>query len=147
MVGRIRTSSAATTALTGFGVIQRFPCQQPRDTLAAMIVEIRTYRVVPGELDDFVAAMNGVRPMLARYGIDVVATGPSMTADDGEHAYLIRAFPSIDERERLEESFYGSAEWRDGPRASILDRIESYHTVVLDLPDAAVAGLRQLPSP
>ena len=109
-----------------------------------MIVEIRTYRVVPGELDDFVAAMNGVRPMLASYGIDVVAAGPSMTADDGEHAYLIRAFPSLEERERLEETFYGSADWRDGPRASIMDRLQSYHTVVLDLPRAAVEGLRGL---
>ncbi len=108
-----------------------------------MIVEIRTYRIVPGQLDDFVAAMTMVRPMLARYGIDVVAAGPSIAADDGEHAYLIRAFASIDERERLEESFYGSAEWRDGPRASIMDRIETYHTVVLDLPDAAVDSLRQ----
>lgn len=107
-----------------------------------MICEIRTYRVSPGVLDDFVAAMREVLPTLSSYGIDVVACDRSLVADEGDHAYLIRAFESLSERDRLEVAFYGSSEWNDGARSRILGMIETYHTVVLDLPEEAVNALR-----
>lgn len=81
--------------------------------------------------------------MLAEYGIDVVAMAPSVTADEGEHAALLRAFDSLADRERQEAAFYGSAEWRDGPRSTVMEPIESYHTVVLDVSPAAVDALRR----
>ena len=40
----------------------------------------------------------------------------------------------------------GSAEWRDGPRDSILALIESYATIVLMLDDLVVQGLRRAPA-
>ncbi|HVK20737.1 MAG TPA: hypothetical protein VM677_05205 [Actinokineospora sp.] len=107
-----------------------------------MILEIRTYKVKPGRLDDLVAVMREVRPMLVEAGIDVVDLGPSLVPDEGDHAYLIRAFTSLSERDRLEEAFYGSDAWRDGPRARVLDPIDSYQTVVLDVREAVVEGLR-----
>lgn len=110
--------------------------------LLVMILEIRTYQVLPGRLDEFVAAIAAVRPLLAEYGIDVVAAGPSVVADEGDHAYLMRAFASIEERARQEEQFYGSGDWRRGPRQSVLDPIDSYHTVILEVDIAAIDALR-----
>jgi len=108
-----------------------------------VILELRTYRLKPGTRDEFVRVMREVVPMLARHGIDVVDCGPSLVAEDGaEEAYLIRAFASIAERETLEDGFYGSDEWRQGPREAIVSRIESYHTIVIEVSEAAVAALR-----
>lgn len=107
-----------------------------------MILEIRTYKVLPGRVSELVAAMAAARPLLDRYGIDVVATGASLVEDEGEHAYLIRAFDSIEERDRLEEAFYGSDDWRSGPRESVLAPIDSYQTVVIEVEPATVEALR-----
>ena len=97
-----------------------------------MFLEIRTYRLRPGTRDEFVAAMAAAHPLLARYGIDVVDFGASLVAEDGhEEAYLIRRFASLEERAEKEDAFYGSADWRDGPRAAVVAPIESYHTIVL----------------
>ena len=106
-----------------------------------MIVEIRTYRLKPGTIEDFVAVMrNQAAPLLAAAGLDVVACGRSLVDDD---AYLIRAFPSLEEREAQEDAFYSSAVWREGPREAIVSRIESYHTVVIELDKAVVDGMRR----
>ncbi|HSQ61543.1 MAG TPA: hypothetical protein VLT84_14165 [Acidobacteriota bacterium] len=40
-------------------------------------------------------------------------------------------------------AFYGRAEWREGPRDSIVALIETYTTAVVALSDAAVAELRE----
>ncbi|MFE9693294.1 NIPSNAP family protein [Micromonospora sp. NPDC005806] len=104
-----------------------------------MILEIRTYRLRPGTSEEFVRVMRQeAAPLLARFGIQVVAAGASLVREDGhEEAYLIRAFPSLAVRDEQEEAFYGSDAWRDGPREAILSRIESYHTVVLETSEAA----------
>ena len=98
------------------------------------ILEIRTYRLRPGTQQEFVRVMREqVLPLLADAGIEVVACGPSLVAEDGhEEAYLIRAFESVETREKEEDAFYGSEAWREGPREAVVSRIESYHTIVLD---------------
>jgi hypothetical protein len=107
------------------------------------LLEIRTYRLKPGTRDGFMRVMRDEAvPLLRAFGIHVVSTGPSLVDEDGfEEAYLVRAFSSLAEREELEERFYGSDEWRDGPRPGIVDPIETYHTVVIEVPDAAVTAL------
>jgi ketosteroid isomerase-like protein len=55
----------------------------------------------------------------------------------------MRSFASVEERERSEDAFYGSEEWRQGPREAILADIASYTTVVVGLDDAALEGLRR----
>ncbi len=106
-----------------------------------MILELRTYRLKPGSADEFVRVMTSQSmPLLARHGITVLDCGLSLDSD-GEpqaDAYLIRAFESLAARDEQENAFYGSDAWLNGPREAIVSRIESYHTIVLDLPAAAV---------
>jgi len=56
--------------------------------------------------------------------------------------FIMRAFPSLEEHGRREDAFYGSAEWRDGPRAAVLAAIDSYTTIVIHVDDATLGGLR-----
>jgi hypothetical protein len=109
-------------------------------------LEIRTYRLRPGTRATFVRVMReeGL-PLLASFGIRVLDCGPSAVDEDGhEEAYLIRAFASIEQREEQESACYGSEAWRTGPREAIVGPIENYHTVVLEVPDAAVAALDRI---
>ena len=111
-----------------------------------MILEVRTYRV-HGDPDAFVALMRReALPLLAGQGIDVVACAVSLDPRDGDprDACLIRAFADEAARERAETSFYGSDAWLSGPREEVLAAIESFHTVVLDVPEAVVDGLRRV---
>lgn len=108
-----------------------------------MLLEIRTYKIAPGRLAEFLAAMDLAGPLLAEFGIDVVAAGPSLVPDEGDHAYLMRAFRTAQDRDAAEEAFYSSRAWREGPRAAVLAPIESYHTVVIEAEPAAIDALRR----
>lgn len=96
-----------------------------------MILEVRTYRVVPGGASELVRRLRAVLPLLERHAISVVALGESLVHEDGEFVYLVRQFHHLEERRTLEEAFYSSTEWRRSYRAGILELIEDFHTVVL----------------
>ena len=79
--------------------------------------------------------------MLKRWNVDVVAFGPSLHDEDSY--YLIRRYDSLAQREASEDAFYGSYEWRQGPREAIIALIESYTEIVLELDEVIVRGLRK----
>ncbi|HET8644369.1 MAG TPA: nuclear transport factor 2 family protein, partial [Vicinamibacteria bacterium] len=79
-------------------------------------------------------------PMLRRWKVEVIGYGPS--PHDDLSYYLIRGYASLEDRQRSQDAFYGSDEWRQGPRESILALIDSYASVVLDLDAAGLDALR-----
>lgn len=94
------------------------------------VFEIRTYALKPGTGPEFHRLVQEESiPMLERWGVKVIAFGPSLDDDDAYH--LIRAYESLDERRRSQDAFYGSDEWRQGPREAIVSLIESSISVVL----------------
>ncbi len=105
------------------------------------VVEVRSYNLKPGVRAHFHELfVRDALPLLRRWKVDVVAYGPSL--HDESSYYLMRAFASIEGRQRSEDAFYGSDEWKQGPRAAILAAIESYTTIVIRLDDTTVNGLR-----
>jgi hypothetical protein len=114
--------------------------------LAAAVVEIRSYNLKPGTRDRFHQLfLTDALPMLRRWKIDVVGYGPSL--HDHDSYFLMRSFPGVEAREHTEDAFYGSEEWRQGPREAILACIESYTTVVLRVDEATLRGLRRSAEP
>jgi len=96
----------------------------------ARVIEIRTYRLSPSSGPEFQRLfVEESLPMLERFGVEVVAFGASL--DDAGSYYLIRAYASVAERQRSQDAFYGSDEWKEGPREAVLALIESHHSVVL----------------
>jgi hypothetical protein len=94
------------------------------------VVEIRSYRLVPGSGAAFHRlVVDESVPMLERWGIDVIAFGPSL--DDEDLYVLVRGYESVDELRRSQDAFYGSDEWRNGPRDAIVTLIESDISVVI----------------
>jgi hypothetical protein len=105
------------------------------------LLEIRSYNLKPGTLDEFhrLVVEQSVA-MLHRWGVDVVAYGQS--PHDPDSYFLMRAYADDAERQTSQDAFYGSDEWRGGPRQAILDCIESDATISLELDEATINGLR-----
>ena len=109
-------------------------------------VEIRSYNLRPGSRERFHRLMTQQSlPMLRRWNVDVVACGASPHDDDSY--YLIRAYADLAERQASQDAFYGSDEWRQGPREEILALIDSHTSIVLMLDDAGIANLRNTGKP
>jgi len=79
--------------------------------------------------------------LLKRWNFDVVAHGPSL--HDENSYYVIRRFDSLAQREEMEDTYYASDDWRQGPRERILALIENYMDIVLELEQVTVQGLRK----
>ena len=107
------------------------------------VVEVRQYNLKPGAQAQFHSLfVERSLPLLQRWNIDVVAYGPSLHAQDSW--YLMRAFPSLAERERIEAAFYSSEEWTRDLRAAVMGDVASFTTVVLPLDEQTLGGLRAL---
>ena len=104
------------------------------------LVEIRTYRLLPGQAQRFVEAVHGALPLVRASGMDVVAFGRS----DHEHEsfFLIRAFANRVQLEAQQAAFYGSTTWREGPREALVACLDTYLNTLLWLPDEAIESLR-----
>jgi hypothetical protein len=99
-------------------------------THAQQVVEIRSYTLKPGTRDAFhQLVIDRSIPMLDRWKIRYLGYGPSLQEDSSY--YLIRTYPSLESRQASEDAFYGSAEWKQGPREAIVSRILYYTTVIL----------------
>ena len=106
------------------------------------LLEIRTYRLLPGTRDEYDRLFREeASVLLAQHAIDVVGYGPSI--DDPNGYFLIRAFESLADREAREDRFYSSAEWREGPRESVVSKIEVYVDAVIEADAATVEALRR----
>ena len=106
------------------------------------IIEIRSYNLKPGTRTDYhKVVVEQAIPMLKRWKMDVVAFGPS--PHDEDSYYLIRAFDDLNDLQQQEDAFYGSDEWRQGPREAVVSRIENYTSIVLEVDDATLQGLRR----
>ena len=107
-------------------------------------VEIRSYNLKPGTRDEFHRLfLEHAMPLLHRWKVDVVAYGPSL--HDQNSYYLVRRFDSLADRDQSENAFYGSDEWRQGPREAIIALIENYVEIVLALDEVVVEGIRLQP--
>jgi NIPSNAP len=105
-------------------------------------LEIRSYALTPGTRDEFHRLfMEEAMPLLKRWNVDVVASGPSL--HDENSYYLMRGYNSLAQRKESENAFYGSDEWRQGPREAIIALIENYAEIVLELDEVTVQRLRK----
>src|SRR6267154_2382205 len=96
------------------------------------IIEIRSYNLKPGTRSAYhQMVLEQALPLLQRSKMDVVAFGAS--PHDENSYYLIRAFADIDDLNRQEDAFYGSDDWRQGPREAILALIENYTSIVIEV--------------
>jgi len=96
------------------------------------IIEIRSYNLKLGSGQSFHDLFEKeALPLLNKWGIKVVLYGFSQR--DSNSYFSIRAFRNIEDRQKMEDAFYGSTDWKQGPRELILGMIESYTTILLPI--------------
>jgi hypothetical protein len=96
------------------------------------VLDLRIYKLLPSKRETFDRILREeALPMLRRYEIDVVGSGPSLA--DADHYFLARSFTSASRREEQLGSFYGSGEWRREYEQRVMQLIETYLTVVVGL--------------
>jgi hypothetical protein len=71
----------------------------------------------------------------------VVGYGPSL--HDKNTYTLIREYQSIEHMQKSEDAFYGSDEWKKGPREAVLALIEDYTTLVISGDEELVSQLKK----
>lgn len=114
--------------------------------LPMRLVEIRSYKLKPGMSAGFHAALSErAVPMLRRWNAEVVAFGHS--AHEPDTYFLVRAYSTLADLEAQQDAFYGSAEWRNGPREDVVSRIESHLSTTLWLSDDSIEDLRRSNAP
>jgi hypothetical protein len=105
------------------------------------IIEIRLLTLKPGMRAAFHQLyVERALPLLKKWQMDVVRYGPSL--HDEDTYYVIRSFGSLEARQQLEDAYYASDDWRQGPREAMLACIESYVDTVLEIDETTLRGLR-----
>jgi hypothetical protein len=127
--------SIKTIALIYFGMcITIATIAQPKNMLPekepGRIYAIRSYNLKPGVRGEFHnLVLKEAIPMLTRWKFNVVDFGPSIHDEDSY--FIIRGYANIADMEQQENSFYGSEEWKKGPREAVLGHILNYTTIVI----------------
>jgi NIPSNAP len=104
------------------------------------LLEMRLFKLRPGTRDEFHRISDeGTIPMMRRYGINVLAYGPTLNDENGY--LLLRSFADEEERVRLSQSLYDNDEWERNYEGPIMSMIESYHTAVIPAADSLVGQL------
>ncbi|SRR5258706_7224352 len=77
-------------------------------------------------------------PLLKRWNVDVICFGPSLHEED---TYLVvRRYKDLADRQQSQDAYYGSDEWKLGPREQIMSLIQNYSTVVIPANDYLIDG-------
>ena len=106
------------------------------------ILEIRSYTLRPETRDYFHRLfIEKSLPLLQQARIDVVGYGASL--HDSNSYFLMRSYASIKQRQESEDSFYTSDAWLKGPRDAVLAAIVTYTTMVIEVDEVTLRGLRR----
>jgi hypothetical protein len=105
------------------------------------LIEIRLLNLKASTRNEFHRLyIEDALPLLERWNFDVVTHGPSL-GDENTYC-VIRRFDSLAQRDEMEDVYYASDDWRQGPRERILALIENYTDIVLEVDEVAVQGMR-----
>jgi hypothetical protein len=96
-----------------------------------MIVEVRSYRIKPGRREEFIEFFKTRSiPALRAHGMKVV--GPFLDLENPNKFVWLRAFPSLDERERMRTAFYEGDVWKNELEAIAMPMLESYDVILCE---------------
>jgi hypothetical protein len=96
-----------------------------------MIVEVRSYRIKPGRREEFIKLFETrAIPALRSHGMKVL--GPLLDLENPNKFVWLRSFPSLEERERMRNDFYGSELWKNELEAIAMPLLESYDVILCE---------------
>ena len=107
-----------------------------------MIVEVRTYRIVPGRREEFLEFFKTRSiPALRAHGMKVV--GPLIDVENPNKFVWLRCFPSREDRDRMKRDFYEGELWKNELEAIAMPMLDSYDVILCEVPDGFVNDLTE----
>src|ERR1044072_9469171 len=96
-----------------------------------MIVEVRSYRIKAGRREEFIEFFEKRSiPALRSYGMKVA--GPLIDLENPNKFVWLRSFPSLEERERMRDAFYGGDPWKSELEDIAMPMLESYDVILCE---------------
>jgi hypothetical protein len=96
-----------------------------------MIVEVRSYRIKPGRRAEFIRFFETrAVPALRAEGMTIL--GPLLDLENPNKFVWLRSFPSLDDRERMRNSFYEGELWKNELEAIAMPMLESYDVILCE---------------
>jgi heme-degrading monooxygenase HmoA len=96
-----------------------------------MIVEVRSYRITPGKREEFIRLFESRAIEAQRsYGMKIV--GPLLDVENPNKFVFLRSFPSMEERERMRNAFYGGELWKNELERLAMPLLESYDVILCE---------------
>ena len=94
-----------------------------------MIVEVRAYRIKPGHRGEFIELFERrAIPALRSHGRKIL--GPLLDVENPNKFVFLRSFPSLEERDRMKNEFYGGELWKNELEAIAMPLIDSYDVIL-----------------
>ena len=105
----------------------------------SLLLDVRIYRIPPGKATEFDQLIrNETVPLARSFGHLVVAYGPSV--EDSDVYFLVRSFPTREDRRVSLERLFTSADWQDRYDKRVSELLVSYETVVLPVASGVVTA-------
>jgi len=96
-----------------------------------MIVEVRSYRIKSGKRDEFIRLFEArAVPVQREYGMKIV--GPLLDVENPNKFVFLRSFPSLEDRDRMKDAFYGGEEWKNELEAIAMPLLDSYDVILCE---------------
>jgi len=94
-----------------------------------MVVEVRSYRIMPGRRDEFIRFFETRSvPALRAHGMKIL--GPLLDVENPNKFVFLRSFPSMDERERMKNDFYEGDLWKNELESIAMPMLDSYDVIL-----------------
>ncbi|MQY41747.1 hypothetical protein GG681_03785 [Epibacterium sp. SM1969] len=96
-----------------------------------MIIEIRRYTLHPGKREEFIRFFETVNRGALR-DAGMLIFGPMRDLEDPDKVHWMRAFSSLEERERIKDAFYEGPVWCAEVEPFIMPLIAHYDASVVE---------------
>ncbi|SMO81926.1 NIPSNAP protein [Ruegeria faecimaris] len=96
-----------------------------------MILEIRHYTLKPGRREAFVEFFEKHNRAALR-DAGMLVFGPLRDLENPDKVHWMRAFSSLEERDRIKDSFYGEAVWNDQIEPIAMPMIAHYEAELVE---------------
>jgi hypothetical protein len=108
-----------------------------------MIVEVRTYKIKPGLRERFLDFFETQSvPALRAEGMRVL--GPLVDLENPDVFVWLRAFPSLEERDRMKNAFYEGQKWKTELEAIAMPMLDNYSVVLTSTSAGFVDDLHEV---
>ena len=98
-----------------------------------MIIEMRTYRLKPGQRSEFLEIFR-TRSVPAHREIGMTIAGPFLSVEDPDTFFFMRGFPDLESREPMKAQFYEGELWKRELESLLMPMIDRYEVVVVEGP-------------